>query len=193
MPTIRSNDDSTYLTGARPAILHSQLGFSLLDLVIVIVILGILGTIAVPQFHSMMGARRLNAASGELVSALQYARNLAVKYQRPFGLRANSAGNWFRVYDDRYRTDPNPHHDAAPPVDANGVVLNPLDKTWYVIDYDTMGAYEGVAMTSAPAGNTVCFYPDGHSSSSDSTFVLTHAGAQRSITVNATTGRIHVQ
>jgi type II secretion system protein H len=193
VPTIRSNDDLTYLTGARPAILHSQLGFSLLDLVIVIVILGILGTIAVPQFHSMMGARRLNAASGELVSALQYARNLAVKYQRPFGLRANVAGNWFRIYDDKYKTDASPHHDVVPPVDAFGVVLNPLDKTWYDIDYDTMDTYEGVTITSAPAGNRVCFYPDGHSASSDSAFVLSHAGEQRTITVNGTTGRIHVQ
>jgi type II secretion system protein H len=193
VPTIRSNDDLTYLTGARPAILHPQSGFSLLDLVIVIVILGILGTIAVPQFHSMMGARRLNAASGELVSALQYARNLAVKYQRPFGLRANVGGNWFCVYDDQYKTDSHPHHNDVPPVDANGVVLNPLDKTWYVIDYDTMDTYEGVNMTSAPAGNTVCFYPDGHSSSANSTFVLSHAGDQRTITINGTTGRIHVQ
>jgi type II secretion system protein H len=193
VPTIRSNDDLTYLTGARPAVLHPQLGFSLLDLVIVIVILGILGTIAVPQFHSMMGARRLNAASGEFVSALQYARNLAVKYQRPFGLRANVAGNWFRVYDDKYKTDAGPHHDVVPPVDAFGVVLNPLDKTWYVIDYDTMDTYEGVTMTSIPPSTRLCFYPDGHSSSSDSTFVLSHAGDQRTITVNGTTGRIHVQ
>ena len=154
MPTTRSNDDLTYLIGARPAILHPQLGFSLLDLVIVIVIIGILGTIAVPQFHSMVGARRLNAASGELVSALQYARNLAVKYQRPFGLRANLGANWFRVYDDKYRLDPHPHQDEAPPVDAQGVVLNPLDKTWYIIDYDTMGTYEAVSYTHLRAHET---------------------------------------
>lgn len=159
----------------------------------VMVILGILGTIAVPQFHSMMGARRLNTAAGELVSALQYARNLAVKYQRPFGLRANVANNWFHVYDDKYRTDANPHHDEVPPVDAFGVVLNPLDKTWYIIDYDTMDTYEGVTMTSIPASSRICFYPDGHSSSSNSTFVVSYTGEQRTITVNGTTGRIHVQ
>jgi len=193
VPTIQSNDDSIDLTGSRPTILYPQLGFSLLDLVMVMVILGILGTVAVPQFHSMMGARRLNAASGELVSALQYARNLAVKYQRPFGLRANVAGDWFRVYDDQYRTDASPHHDFVPPVEAFGVVLNPLDKTWYIIDYDTMDTYNGVGIISAPAGNTVCFYPDGHSSSSDSTFVLGDSGVQRTITVNGTTGRIDVQ
>jgi len=193
VPTIRSNDAATYLTGARPAILHPQLGFSLLDLVMVIVILGILGTIAVPQFHSMVGARRLNAASGELVSALQYARNLAVRHQRPFGLRANVAGDWFRVYDDQYKTDASPHHDEVPPVDTFGVVLNPLDKTWYIIDFDIMDIYEGVNLTSVPAGNTVCFHPDGHSSSADSPFVLSYGGEQRTITVNGTTGRIHVQ
>jgi len=46
-------------------------------------------------------------------------------YQRPFGLETDAEGNWLRLFDERYKTDPNPHHEGDPPVDAYGVVLNP--------------------------------------------------------------------
>lgn len=149
----------------------------------------------------MVTETKLNEATGELVSGLQYAGNLAVKYQRPFGLKAleaNVNGNWFRVFDYRYKDDTIPHHDCFPdpacdpPVDAYGVVLNPFDKKWYQKDFDTMKTYEGVSITSVPAGGQIRFYPDGHSDSSDNTFVLSLAGNQRTITVDGTTGRISV-
>lgn len=181
------------LTAERRAVQCIEFGFTLLDLLIVLVILGILAGILIPQYDGMISEARLNEASGELVAGLQYAGNLAVRYQRPFGLRANVGGNWFRVFDKQYKTDPTPHHDSVPPVDTNGVVLNPVDKKWYEKDYDTMETYEGVRITSVPAGNEICFYPDGHCSSSDKTFVLAYAGNQRTITVNGTTGRISVQ
>ena len=169
-----------------------QQGFTLLDLLIVILILGVLGVIAIPQFHSMVTERKLNEATGELVSGLQYAANLAVKYQRPFGLEADVDGNWFRVFDYQYKDDPTTHHDKEPPVDAYGVVLNPMDKKWYQKDFDDMKTYEGVKITSVPAGGQIRFYPDGHSSFSDNTFILSLGGNETTITVNGTTGRISV-
>ena len=74
-------------------------GFSLLDLLIVIMIIGIIGVLVTPPIHSMIDEARLNEASGELVSGLQYARSLAVTHQRPFGLLADTGGNWFRGFD----------------------------------------------------------------------------------------------
>jgi len=140
----------------------------------------------------MVNEAKLNEAAGELVSGLQYTGNLAVQYQRPFGFEANVSGNWFKVFDYQYKTDSNPHHDYDPPVDAYGLVLNPVDKKWYQKDYDDMKTYEGVSITSVPAGGEIRFFPDGHSSSSDSTFVLSFDGDQRTITVNGTTGRVTV-
>lgn len=168
-------------------------GFSLLDLLIVIMILGILGVFLAPQLHSTLNEARLNEATGELVSGLHYAQSLAITHQRPFGLAANVAENWFRVFDHKYRTDASPHHSETPPVDSYGVVLNPLDKKWYMLDFDTTHTYEGVSIVSTPAsGGMISFYPDGHSSSVDSVFVLVFAGEQRTITVDGTIGKISV-
>jgi prepilin-type N-terminal cleavage/methylation domain-containing protein len=171
----------------------SKRGFTLLELVIVILILGIVGLVGLPQFHSMSTESKLNEAAGELASGLEYAMGLAVAYQRPFGLMVNVDGNWFKVFDYLYKTDPNPHHDSEPPVDAYGVVINSLDKKWYTRDFDTMANYQGVRITSGPAGGETPFYPDGHCAYSDQTFVLSFAGEERTVTVNGTTGWVSIQ
>jgi len=167
-------------------------GFCLLDLLIVIMIIGIIGVLVTPPIHSMIDGARLNEASGELVSGLQYARSLAVTHQRPFGVLTDTAGNWFRVFDYQYRNDPNPHHNETPPVDGYGVVLNPFDKKWYSVDFDTTQTYEGVSIDSVPGAGMISFYPDGHSSSSDSVFVLGYDGDNRTVSVDGATGRIKV-
>jgi len=167
-------------------------GFTLVDTMLVVVILGILGMIVVPQFNSMLFEAKLNGATAELVSGLEYARALAVKYQRPFGLEADAGENRFKLFDNQYKTDPSPHHDDDPPVDAYGVVLNPLDKTWYIKDLDTMETYKGVSIS----GGEICFYPDGHCSDPagpDNTFVVSLSGDQKTITVAGATGRIKVE
>ena len=158
-------------------------------------ILGILGLLVIPRFQSMAAETRLNEAAMELVSALQYSAGLAIQYRRPFGLKADVSGNWFRVFD----TAPYPDSSASirlnniPPVNADDVVINPIDKTWYEIDYDTLNIYAGVTLVTVPTGAELRFYADGHSSSADNTFSLTCAGMQKTITVNGTTGRISVQ
>ena len=165
-------------------------GFSLLDLLIVIMILGIMGMLVAPNLHSTEA--RLNEAAREMVFGLQYAQSLAVAHQRPFGLKADVDGNWFRVFDYQYRDDTSPHHDATPPVDSYGVVLNPVDKSWYSVDFDTAQTYEGVSVDSAPTGGMISFHPDGHSSLDDSVFVMSFGGDTRTITVDGTTGKIVV-
>jgi len=47
-------------------------GFTLLDLLLVMTILGVSGMILIPQFHSMITEARLNDAAAKLVLGLQY-------------------------------------------------------------------------------------------------------------------------
>lgn len=154
-----------------------------------IVILGIIGMIIIPQFHGLIRETQLNEAATELVSGMQYAGNLAVRYRRPFGFRADAAGRWFRIYDNRYAGDASAHTDQDPPVTAYGVVLNPLDKSWYIRNFADMENYRAVTFTDA----TIVFYPDGHSASSDTTVTVSLGNRQKTITVDGTTGRIHTQ
>lgn len=164
-------------------------GFTLLDSLIVIVILGIIGMIIIPQFQGMVQKTRLSEAAAEIVSGMQYAGNLAVRYRRPFGFQADATGHWFRIYDNRYAGDASAHTDQDPPVTAYGVVLNPLDKNWYIRNFADMENYREVSFTSAQ----IVFYPDGHSAAANTTVTVSLGGNQKTITVDGTTGRISVQ
>jgi hypothetical protein len=127
------------------------------------------------------------------MNGLEYAQNLAITHQRPFGLKAEVEGNTFRVFDNQYKADPNPHHSGDPPVDAFGVVLNPLDKKWFERDFDTMNEFSGVKIMSTPAGGEICFYPDGHTNSLEGMYTLGYGERKRSISVDGMTGQIAVQ
>ena len=165
---------------------RKQRGFTLLDSLIVIVILGIIGMIIIPQFQGLIQETRLTEAAAEIVSGMQYAGNLAVRYRRPFGFQADAAGRWFKIYDNRYAGDASAHTDQDPPVTAYGAVLNPLDKSWYIRNFADMENYRAVTFTDA----TIVFYPDGHSASSDTTVTVGLGSRQKTITVDGTTGRI---
>lgn len=64
---------------------RNQLGFTLVELLITIVVIAILSSIAAPSFQSMLERRRLIAATEGVYAHLQFARSEAVK----FGLAAN--------------------------------------------------------------------------------------------------------
>ena len=168
-------------------------GFTLIELLIVALIIGIVAMISGPRIHADILERKLNQATEEGVAALQYAASLAVIYQKPFGVEAEVAGNWFRIFDKQYQTDPGTYLGLDPPLGAYGIVVNPLDKTWYEKDFDTDGTYEGIKITTAPAGGEITFYPDGHSSDSDKTIVLSLGDQQKTIAVDGITGRTTIQ
>ncbi len=169
-----------------------QAGFTLLDMLIVVVILGIVGLSTFPQMRGLLAERRLKAATTELVSAIQYASSLAVRYQRPFGVYLNGAGNTIEVFDQRYRAETSPHVDAAPPVTAAGVIVNPLTKAWYVTDLDDFMQPDQLRLY-AFFTNPILFYPDGHSSSYGAWFLLNSSAiGYYLIYVNGMTGRVTV-
>lgn len=167
----------------------SRHGFTLMECVIIVLILGIVAMAGIPEFKGMISEARLNEAAAELVSGLYYTRSLAVEHQRPFGLRADLSGNWFAVFDGRYHNDPDAHPADVPPVGANGVVFHPLSKALYTEDLDAI--YAGVQIATVPAGGEIRFYPDGHSSEAASLFVIQLGDKQRMISVDGTTGKIN--
>ncbi len=167
-------------------------GFSLVDLMITMMILGIL-VLSVPlMFGNLFAEKQLIQASTELVLGLDYARSLAVSRRRPFCVRASISDNRFRVIDALYATDPVPHHGNDPPLSAFGLVLNPLNKQWYEVNFDQGEIHANVSLTAVPPGDEVCFFPDGHTSSADTAMALACAGKTITITINGMTGKISV-
>jgi type II secretion system protein H len=62
-------------------------GFTLVELVLVVMLVAICCALAVPSVSSMMGAHRTRAAATRLVGDLYYARMMAVKSGHPATLR----------------------------------------------------------------------------------------------------------
>lgn len=179
--------------------MNKKAGFTLLDSLIVIVILGIIGMIIIPQFQGMVQETRLSEAAAEIVSGMQYAGNLAVRYRRPFGFQADATGTsrLFSIFDNRSdKTVCTDQVQDDPQMNTDCVVLNPLDKSWYIRNFASMENYREV--TFAIKRNDVLipfiiFYPDGHSASSDTTVTVGLGSRQKTITVDGMTGRISVQ
>ncbi len=77
-------------------------GFSLIELVIVVLIIAILATIAIPIFYTSRAAAQLMGATQELKSRLDYARTVAIKEEVPTSLKINEDGvSYTQMVDER--------------------------------------------------------------------------------------------
>ncbi|MDN6856354.1 GspH/FimT family pseudopilin [Pseudomonas sp. CAN2814] len=68
-------------------------GFTLIELMIVVVLLAIFASIALPSFNTSLTNSRLQSASNELVSLIQYARSIAVQNNQSMNICVSS-GVW---------------------------------------------------------------------------------------------------
>ncbi len=78
-----------------------QAGFTLIELMIVIILVAIFITVGVPSFQNLVSDNRLVTQANRLVSSLQFARSEALKLRTPVsvcrttnGTACAGAGNW---------------------------------------------------------------------------------------------------
>ena len=201
--------ERAYPVYSKSVISNNDRGFTLLDLIIVVIILGVLAMLILPQLGTMANQSKINSAAWELISAFQYAQTMAIEYQRPFQMKVFRASdrNQFMVKDHQYEGDSNAYPNNDPPIYSWGRVYHPIDKKPYIIDFDDVQAavagevstreeYRGVTIDSVPGGGSdaeIVFYPDGHSGNSDSVVVISLGSETRTITVDGFTGKVSVE
>jgi type IV fimbrial biogenesis protein FimT len=67
-----------------------QRGFTLIELMVVIAVVGVLVTLAAPSFYDLILVQRLKSVTSQVVTDLQYARSEATARNRPVQVRFSS-------------------------------------------------------------------------------------------------------
>lgn len=81
-------------SGGRTAILRATAGFSLVELIIALAILGTLLSISIPAFRSMGANQRVTSVAADLHAGLLLARAEAVKRNRSVRIRPGVGKTW---------------------------------------------------------------------------------------------------
>lgn len=152
-----------------------QRGFTLMELIITIAVLGILGAIAVLNAPAILNTYRVKGAARQLYSDMQMARLTAIKGGRAWCVIFNgSPFTSYIVVDSGDGTC-----DAGDTVDAIG------EKTVAIAS-----EYPGVTMTHNFSGNTLNFNPNGTAEGGAATLCNSSRGQQ--VVVNPNTGNIRI-
>lgn len=152
-------------------------GFSLIELMVVVAIIGITLGIAAPSFQSLIASNRLTTSANNLVSALQLAKSEAIKSNRLVLVSNNGtwASGWI-VFSDV-------NQDNAQATDGTEPTLGSIDALNTGFTVNPSNAY----------ANRVTYRPDGRSSTFGSFYLCSPANtADFRIVTIAATGRVRV-
>jgi prepilin-type N-terminal cleavage/methylation domain-containing protein len=171
-----------------------QTGFTVLELVIVVIILGIVAVVAMPQLSSS-DFNRLDIAASEIADAADFARTEALRTKSVYGIDVNAANDQIRVY-------------SKPAGTAVYAVYHPIDKKLYDIQLKANTQTVGVDLVSASftfsnsTNSTLLdFNSDGmpkYTATTDymlssGAITLSYNGQTRKVIIAPMTGRVTIQ
>lgn len=158
----------------------SARGFTLIELVMVIVIVGILAVIAIPRFESFYAAK-LDGAVKKVVSDIRYTQQLAV-------VRHTDSRIVFDLDNDSYVVE-----EEVPQGSGNWVsATDPFTRATFSVNFTNHSQYKGIDIQDGSGTRAFQFNWLGESSLGGLvTFV--YQGRSRIISITANTGRVSVQ
>jgi type IV fimbrial biogenesis protein FimT len=80
--------------------MRKKSGFTIIELMVIIAIISILATVAIPNFFAWRPKRQLSAAAKDVFSVMQYARSRALKDNVSVGLEFDPANEEYTVFLD---------------------------------------------------------------------------------------------
>jgi len=116
----------------------SEKGTTLLEIAIVMVCVGIIGAILVPNVMDSIRSLRLNSAAYKLVTDIRYARELALSNHATYAIEVSTANNNYQLYKV-----------------VGGVktaITNPYGGGSMIVDFDTRPEFSGVTITTVTRG-----------------------------------------
>ena len=92
--------DATMKLSSGGRIMKQATGFTVIELLIAVGILGILSSIAIPSYNAWLPKTRVNNAARELFTELQLAKMKAITENNDYVITFDSANNTYSIYDD---------------------------------------------------------------------------------------------
>lgn len=157
---------------------RKNLGFTIVELMIILLLLGIISAVTIPSISTTMNEIRLDAAAREAVYAIKYVQSLSIKEGVEYGVKFNKYLKKFSCYKN-----------------ATGIIItNPLDKKPYEVIFPSSGHLQGVNIVSASfaSGNDFVTFNSLGEPNSSGAVVLAYRSLQKTVNVSSPLGKVSV-
>lgn len=184
--------------------LSLQAGYSLLELTLVVLILGIMAAVVVPSFFSPIDQHKLDLVAEEIAQALRFAQNESRRTGQHYGATISQSSQTITVKKWDVTADP---------VTTELVPYHPVSKKSFVFDADGFSLAAGVSIGNSDDAflydsigrrRSLIFDPEGYPvwimnaganvyRLLDGTVTLSDGDKQRNVVIAPITGRVTVQ